>query len=129
MTIQTPHPMMQVAGGFLGKAFLQWLQELVARVPERMKPTEVQDEAYTAVPWDYVLCDPSGGAFAVTLPKASENPNAEIGVKNVTSSTNEITITPATGETIDGSSTQIIASAYTSITMLALTDRAEWAIE
>ena len=41
---------------------------LAARLPVG---TTVQTAAYTASPGELVLCNPSGGAFAVTLPAAA----------------------------------------------------------
>jgi hypothetical protein len=62
--------------------------------------TAVKTANYTAAPGDLVRCDPSGGAFAVTLPTVAGD-DRMIVIKNVTTSTNAITITPDGSDTID----------------------------
>jgi hypothetical protein len=59
-----------------------------------------------------VRCDPSGGAFSVTLPSVAFFMGQEIIIKNVSASANVITILPAVGDTVDGAASQTIASAH-----------------
>lgn len=75
--------------------------------------TAVKTSAYTAVEGvDHVIrCDPSGGTFTVTLP-ATHTAGTEFVIKNVTSSTNVITIDPADADTVDGAASITITSAY-----------------
>jgi hypothetical protein len=63
-----------------------------------------QEEDYTALVGELVRCDPvSVGPFKVTLPPADEvPPGAWIVVKNITDSSNSITIDPTGADTIDG---------------------------
>lgn len=93
-------------------AVSRWFQYLIASVQERLKVTPVKTAAYTAVPWDAVMVDPSGGGFTVTLPPAAQEVGAELLVKNVTTSVNDVTLAAAAGETVEGASTLVIASAY-----------------
>jgi hypothetical protein len=66
-------------------------------------PVATKTANFTAAANDLVPCDPSGGAFAVTLPAAaSVSAGAEIVVKNVTTSTTAITIARTGSDTIDG---------------------------
>lgn len=48
-----------------------------------------------------VLCDSTGGSFAVTLPAASSVPGKEYCIKK-TVAANTVTITPAGSDTLDG---------------------------
>jgi hypothetical protein len=73
-----------------------------------------------------LLCNPTGGAFAVQLPSAANRHGLEVGVKNITASTNAITITPVAGETIDGAASYAMTVGYTAITMLS--DGENWII-
>lgn len=57
-----------------------------------MRVTPLKTANYQAAPWDIVRCDPSGGAFAVLLPKPTDAAGAWILVKNDTSSTTAITV-------------------------------------
>lgn len=80
-------------------------------------PTAVKTAAYTAVNGDMVLCDPSGGAFAVTLPAAVPG-ELPILVKNNTTSTNAITITRAGSDTIDGATTLAMTTSRQSVMLI-----------
>lgn len=91
--------------------------------------------AYTATFRDeYVPCDPTGGAFAVTLPAtAGGGPTSpkvgrghRITIKNETSSTNAITITPPGAETVDGAATLVLNTAYGKATLVST--GAGWAV-
>ena len=58
-----------------------------------------------------VLVNPTGGAFAVTLPVAAGLRGQTILFKNTTASANNVTITAAGGDNIDGSATAVLAAA------------------
>lgn len=73
--------------------------------------TAVKTAAYTAAAWDLVRCDPSGGGFTVNLPTAVGRGGEGIIVKNVTTSTNAITVDGNAAETIDGSATATLNTA------------------
>lgn len=62
---------------------------------------------------EYLRCDPSGGGFTVTLPVFAVPTGRDILIKNVTSSTNTITIDANTAQTFeDGTTTKTITRAY-----------------
>lgn len=70
---------------------------------QRLSVTATKTSAYTASPGELVQCDPTGGAFTVTLPTiAAGNKGQLVYIKNVSTSVTAITIAPAGGQTIDG---------------------------
>lgn len=75
-----------------------------------LTPTTVQTANYTAAAGALVLVDPTGGAFAVTLPAASANSGKRIAVKNVGTSTTAVTVTRAGSDTIDGATTSAMTT-------------------
>lgn len=78
----------------------------------RLNPTATKTGAYTAAAFDLVRCDPTGGAFSVTLPAAaSVTAGTPATVKNATSSTTAITIAKSGSDTIDGASSGTINTA------------------
>ena len=74
-----------------------------------------QTATCAARPWDIVLCDPTGGAFAVHLPAPASCPGREVRVKNVSSSATTITIRAVDAATIDGAASDTISSAWGSV--------------
>jgi hypothetical protein len=93
--------------------------------------TAVKTSNYVASVGEVVKCDPSGGAFAVTLPPVpTTNTQREIDiiVKNVTSSTTTITITPDGSDTIDGAASATITTAHGVVRLLALPGGTDWII-
>jgi hypothetical protein len=77
--------------------------------------TAVKTSLYTAASNELVQCNPTGGAFTINLPTAGGRNGKHIVVKNVSNSTNTITIQAAGLETIDGSSSQAISFGYESL--------------
>jgi hypothetical protein len=75
-----------------------------------LTPTTVQTANYTADAGALVLVDPTGGAFAVTLPAASANSGKRIAVKNIGTSTTAVTVTRAGSDTIDGATTSAMTT-------------------
>jgi hypothetical protein len=76
---------------------------------DNLTPTTIA--AYIAVPGDFVQCDPSGGAFNVTLPSAnSAGPGTVIEVKNRANTPNAVTVLTTGGDTIDGNPSVDIAA-------------------
>lgn len=59
-----------------------------------------------------VQVDPSGGAFVLNLPAAADFRGQSITIKNITASTNNVTITPAGGDNIDGGATLVKGVAH-----------------
>jgi len=94
--------------------------DLAIEAPEgQFTQTTVKTANYTAAWGELVRCDPSGGAFTVTLPTASGNAQRRIVIKNTTSDTTAITIDGNGAETIDGAATVIMATGYASLTLVS----------
>ena len=89
--------------------------------------TAIQATTYNAGYFEYVRVNPTGGAFAVNLPTAVNRKNFVICVKNVTTSTNAVTLTPNGAETIDGALTKAITAGYGSCCLIS--DGANWLIQ
>lgn len=92
----------------------------IPRQPSRsatLTPTAVKTGAYTAVNGELVLCDPSGGTFAVTLPAAVPG-ELPIIIKNNTTSTTAITVTRAGSDTIDGATTLSMTTSRQSVMLV-----------
>ena len=74
--------------------------------------TPVKSAAYSCAPWEMVMCDPTGGAFTVTIPApVAALSGVCVRIKNVSLSTNHITVAPSGGSLIDGSPSVIAAPA------------------
>lgn len=128
MTIREPHPQLRVShDGTISRRFMQWIRDLLEGVQQRMTVTETKTAAYTAIPWEIVLCDPTDAGFTVTLPDPAAHPNKEIGVKNITASVNVITI-QATSGTVEGAANTTITTGYESIILIADKTREDWVI-
>lgn len=98
----------------------QWVREVAGMlnaIPWQFTGTKTAD--YTADHGECVICDPSGGGFTVTLPKARDG--AKVAIKNDTTSTNTITIAAGSGDTADVAS---MATARQAITFYA--DGTKW---
>ena len=88
--------------------------------------TSIKASNYTASTSELVRCDPSGGSFTITLPTAVGDSGGEVIVKNVTNSTNSITVDTTSSQTIDGTTTKILNTAYASVTIVS--DGTNWMI-
>ena len=86
--------------------------------------TTIQTSVFTAAFGQIVRCNPSGGGFAVNLPSAVGNAGKQIIVKNISSSSNSITITPNGTETIDSFPNLIINIGFHSATIIS--DGTNW---
>lgn len=90
-------------------------------------PTTSITSAYTATAGDYtILCDATSGAITVTLPLAKPNKQKVYIIKKTDSSANAITIDGNGAETIDGATTQSLASQYDTKTIQS--DGTSWHI-
>lgn len=84
-------------------------------------------EAYTATDSDAViLCNATAGAFSITLPTAVGRAGRIFTIKKTDSTGNAVTVDGDGAETIDGATTQVIATQYNSITIIS--DGSEWHI-
>lgn len=59
-----------------------------------------------------IRVNPTGGAFAVTLPPAIDHPGQSISIKNVSTSANNVTLTAAPGDTVEGGATSVISGSH-----------------
>ena len=79
-----------------------------------LKSTETTTKTgtYTAAFGETVRCDPSGGGFTVTLPTpTADDVGRSLRIKNITSSTNTITVSGGSN-TIDGASSVGMSTAH-----------------
>ena len=63
-------------------------------------------------PTQLVLVDPTGGAFAVTLPPAVNHLGQTVRLKNASASANNVTLTAGGGDNIDGAGTAVLTGAH-----------------
>lgn len=93
--------------------------------------TAIKTTDYTTAIGEVVKCDPSGAGFNVDLPAVPTTNTMraiDIIVKNVTSSTNTITIRPNGSDTIDGAANTTITTARGVVRLLALPGGTDWLI-
>jgi hypothetical protein len=115
----------QVAGGYASDTFVADNANGYLRVAA-IRPwniTAVKTGTYTCAVGEVVRCDPSGGGFTVTLPAIPTTAtlrDIDIVIKNVTSSTNTITIAAAGSDTIDGAASVTITTARGSVSLVAI---------
>jgi hypothetical protein len=76
------------------------------------------NQAPAQLPVGAINLFPFGGITSVNIPSAALHPGGWLIVKNSSSSTSAITITPG-GGTIDGASTYVINTAFGSVTLVA----------
>lgn len=75
--------------------------------------TDVKTSTYHASFGEIVLCDPSDGAFTVYLPAAeAQDEGRVVVVKNLSSSTNHITVQGKGGATIDSADSRYLSIAW-----------------
>lgn len=95
----------------------------------RWEITNVKTADYCANPGELVLVDPSSGTFSIMLPALPVvGDGAIIALKNVTSAGTAVSVTPETGDTIDGSSSAAISGARAAHMYVADVDRRDWLI-
>lgn len=82
--------------------------------------------AYLAAPYDFVICDTSGGGFAVTLPSAIGISGKSLVVKKVSPDGNELTLASSLAQTIDGETSQVWSDQHASMNVVS--DGANWQI-
>lgn len=80
--------------------------------------------AYTVTDTDSVmLCNPTSGAFTVTLPSAASIAGRQYTIKRVNTS-NAVTVAAASGQTIEGSATFVLSTGFAGITVVS--DGSNW---
>lgn len=87
--------------------------------------TGIKVNNYVTTYNELIRCNPTSTAFSVTLPTAISNSGRCIIIKNVSNSVNTITV-GAGSETIDGSSSYVMAIGYQSI--MVVSDGSNWII-
>jgi hypothetical protein len=88
-------------------------------VRKRLVETTISAATTLTDDYDVYLCDASGAAFTVTLPKAGLYSGKLYYLKKIDSSANAITIDADGSETIDGAATQSIENQYQTITLFS----------
>lgn len=96
-------------------AFIRQLAELRSRLLRR--PADVTQSRTLNETFGEVRVDATTGVVTITLPPAHEQIAREYTVKKVDSSGNGVTLAAASGDLIDGLSTQSLSSQYDSITV------------
>ena len=86
--------------------------------------TTIQTGAFTAAAGQLVRCDPTAGVFTVTLPTAVGIAGRQVVVKNTTSDTTAITVDGNAAETIDGSTSIDLTTAFGLLRLVS--DGAGW---
>ena len=81
---------------------------------------------YTAAAENVILCDASGGAFSVNLPAAASSTNRRYVIKKIDASANAVTVDGDGAATIDGATTQALATQYDKIEVVC--DGTAWFI-
>jgi hypothetical protein len=82
---------------------------------------------YAVVATDEVVVgDTGGGAFAITLPLTTDLSGRRIRLKRV--GANDLTITPAGGDTIDGGGSQVLSTDGGSITLISDSANTRWVV-
>jgi hypothetical protein len=87
----------------------------------------ISSTTYAATEADSVLLvNAASDNIAISLPQASTVLGKRFDIKKIDSSAHTVTITTYGAETIDGSTTQLLANQYTSLTFV--TDGSNWYI-
>lgn len=81
--------------------------------------TSVTANYVANTPNEVILADATSGAVAVSLPKAKGFYGRTIFVKKMDSGGNAVTLTPQSGETIDGAASKAITTQYMSYTVMS----------
>lgn len=90
-----------------------------------LKPTHTVTGDYQARWGEIILCDPSGGAFQVFLPRADKSHAGQrIIIKNSSGSANTITVLAGSSTKIDNGATLVIAAVRA--TMIVEFDGKNW---
>jgi hypothetical protein len=92
--------------------------------------TAIKTANYTTMVGEVVLCDPSGGTFAVTLPAiptTNTMRDIDIIIANVTNSTT-ITLTPDGSDTIAGAASATITTARGVVRLLGRPGGTDWLV-
>ena len=71
-------------------------------------------------------CDATGGAFAITLPAASNLDGRILIIKKIDASVNAVTVTRAGSDTIDGATTFTLTNQYDTVILASDQDNDVW---
>jgi len=119
-------------GALFARDWIQWFRNVYDAIVslQQISPFVVVLSVtadYTAQPGELVLCDPTDGAFSVTLPATTQGlsgrEHMQVDVKHNSDSTNDVTVVG----TIDGA-TNFTLKAREDITCNRVPGAAEWII-
>jgi hypothetical protein len=96
-------------------------------LPELLPSPDIITASYNASVGELVRCDPTGGAFPVTLPQNAA-PGDSITVKNQSNSTTAINVTPQAPDTLDGGAIPIAIAAARGAMLLVSDGQGDWMI-
>lgn len=120
-------------GQSFAREWLIWLRDLYEAIfnLQQLSPFVVVRSVtadYTAEPGEQVLCDPTGGAFTVSLPATTQGlrsrEHMQVDVKHDSDSTNGVTVSATD---IDGAATFVLA-AREDITCIRVPGADRWVI-
>jgi hypothetical protein len=103
------------------------IQELVRQANRGLRSVVTVNRSVELTPiHNTVLCNASSSAITVTLPLSSRSKGRVFDIKKIDSSGNAITLTPQTGELIDGAASLSFTTRYQSYTIQS--DGEDWYI-
>ena len=107
-------------------SILTFLDEEVQKAQNKYKSVSVAASTYTVnVAEEVILCDTASNAITLTLPSAASMQGKKLLIKKINNNSNTVTVDGNLSETIDNSSTLVLAgSAYSSTVLYS--DGVEW---
>lgn len=104
-------------GASLGTSSLRWLASYVSAYHHGIRT--ITATATVAATDSTILCDASSGSLTVNLPAASGQNGRTLTIKKIepSSTANTVTIDGSGSETIDGATTQVISTQWSSLTI------------
>jgi len=97
---------------------IRWDGRSVVAQPEYIV-VGTKTSAYTAKPFELVLCDPTSAGFTVTLPGAAKCKGARVTIKNASTSVNTITVACQGSEKVDGGTTLSMGTSLLAKTLVS----------
>lgn len=98
----------------LGTSSLRWLAGYIASLYTGIRT--ITSTVTVASTDATILCDATSGAITVNLPAASEQSGRTLTIKKIDSSANTVIIDANGSETIDGATTKVISTQWSSLT-------------
>lgn len=108
------------ANGFISAVWAGWFQSIVLAFRLAVQQfTQIITTTYSAMPYDTLFCNVTGGGFTVTLPLASEAVNGQVRVFKIDASGNTLTISRAGSDKINGANTKTTTTQYAGWTLVS----------